>query len=84
MGFGLPAAIGSCFANDKKTTYCIEGDGSIQMNIQDLATISKHNLPIKTFILKMMDTNLLGTNKVLSDNTVGQNQKVTSVSLILN
>ena len=35
MGFGLPAAIGACFANDKKTTYCIEGDGSIQMNATD-------------------------------------------------
>lgn len=51
MGFGLPAAIGACFANNKKEVICIEGDGSIQMNIQELASVKHHNLPIKTFIL---------------------------------
>ena len=50
MGYGLPAAIGMCFANDKKKTICIEGDGSIQFNIQELQTIVHHNLPIKLFV----------------------------------
>ena len=50
MGFGLPAAIGTCFANNKKEVICIEGDGSIQMNIQELASIRYHDLPIKIFI----------------------------------
>jgi len=73
MGFGLPAAIGACFANDMKETYCIEGDGSIQMNIQDLATISKQNLPIKIFILSNDGYHSIRQtqNKYFPDNTVG-------------
>ena len=50
MGYGLPAAIGACFANDKKNTICIEGDGSIQLNIQELQTLVHHVLPIKIFL----------------------------------
>jgi acetolactate synthase-1/2/3 large subunit len=51
MGYGLPAAIGVSFAsNNKKRIICIEGDGSIQMNIQELQTIKHYNLPIKLFI----------------------------------
>lgn len=46
MGFGLPAAIGAAFARPGERVVCIAGDGSIQMNIQELATISKHRLPI--------------------------------------
>ena len=51
MGYALPAAIGACFANNGKEVICIEGDGSIMMNIQELQTIKHHNLPIKLFIL---------------------------------
>ncbi len=51
MGCGLPYAIGSCIAMDKKPTYCIAGDGGFQMNIQELETIKRENLPIKIFIL---------------------------------
>lgn len=51
MGYGLPASIGACFANNKKRTICICGDGGLQMNIQELQTIVYHNLPIKLFIL---------------------------------
>jgi len=51
MGFGLPAAIGVQFAHPKETVIDIAGDGSIQMNIQELATISQHDLPIKIAIL---------------------------------
>jgi len=50
MGFGLPAALGACIANNYKDTICIEGDGSIQMNIQELASVKYHNLPLKIFI----------------------------------
>lgn len=46
MGWGLPAAIGACIANGRKPVICLEGDGSIMMNIQELATISMHRLPI--------------------------------------
>jgi acetolactate synthase-1/2/3 large subunit len=51
MGFGLPAAIGACYANPDKTIICIDGDGSFQMNIQELATIAANRLPIKVFIM---------------------------------
>src|SRR3989344_4167296 len=50
MGYSLPASIGASFATNKPVT-CIIGDGGIQMNIQELATIKYHNLPIKIFLL---------------------------------
>lgn len=51
MGCGLPFAIGSAIANKGETVYCITGDGGIQMNIQELETVKRENLPIKIFIL---------------------------------
>lgn len=51
MGYDLPAAIGACFANEQKRVICIAGDGSIQMNLQELQTIVHHKLPIKIFLL---------------------------------
>lgn len=51
MGYGLPAAIGACEANNRKSVICIEGDGSIQMNIQELQTVVTNKLPIKIFII---------------------------------
>lgn len=50
MGYDLPAAIGACFAGGRRV-LCIAGDGSIQMNLQELQTIVHHQLPIKIFIL---------------------------------
>ena len=51
MGYGVPAAIGACYANNKEPVMCIVGDGGIQMNIHELATIKMHNLPIKIFLM---------------------------------
>lgn len=51
MGYDLPAAIGCCFAIGKKDTICLTGDGSIQMNLQELQTIVFHKLPIKIFVV---------------------------------
>ncbi|MFZ1806605.1 MAG: thiamine pyrophosphate-binding protein [Cyclobacteriaceae bacterium] len=51
MGFDLPAAIGAAFAAPEKRIICLAGDGSIQMNIQELQTIIHHKLPIKIFVL---------------------------------
>jgi acetolactate synthase-1/2/3 large subunit len=51
MGFGLPAAIGAQVAHPKKLVIDIAGDGSIQMNIQELATAVENNLPVKVAIL---------------------------------
>ena len=51
MGCGLPYAIGSSIAIGKKKVYCIAGDGGFQMNIQELQTVRRENLPIKMFVL---------------------------------
>ena len=51
MGYGLPAAIGACFANGKKPMVAIESDGSLQLNIQELATLQAFNLPIALIIM---------------------------------
>ena len=51
MGYDLPAAIGVCIANYRKEIVCITGDGSIQMNLQELQTIITNKLPIKIFII---------------------------------
>jgi acetolactate synthase-1/2/3 large subunit len=51
MGYGFPAAIGAQFAKPKATVFDIAGDGSIQMNIQELATAVINKLPVKVAIL---------------------------------
>lgn len=50
MGSGLPLAIGASIANHKNPVICMEGDGSLMLNIQELQTILHHKLPIKLFI----------------------------------
>jgi len=54
MGFGFPAAIGAQFAFPDKTVVGIAGDGSLQMNIQELATAVQYKLPVKVVILNNM------------------------------
>ena len=51
MGFDLPASIGACLASGGKRTVCIAGDGGLQLNIQELATIRQLQLPIKIFVM---------------------------------
>lgn len=51
MGFGLPGAIGACFAHGKKKTICISGDGGLALNIQELQTLVHYKLPIILFVL---------------------------------
>jgi len=50
MGYGLPAAIGAYYGN-KKPIICIEGDGSIMMNLQELETVRHNKIPMKLFII---------------------------------
>ncbi len=50
MGFGLPAAIGSYFGNTEKNIFLITGDGSFQLNLQELETIKRNNIPIKIIL----------------------------------
>ena len=49
MGYDLPAALGACVASGRRVV-CLAGDGSVQMNIQELQTIVHHHLPVKIFI----------------------------------
>jgi acetolactate synthase-1/2/3 large subunit len=51
MGYGLPAAIGACIGNNRQDVICIEGDGSIMMNLQELETVIGNNLPIKIILI---------------------------------
>ncbi len=51
MGWALPAAIGGCFALDRAPVTCISGDGSLMMNLQELATIQHHRLPVRLFVM---------------------------------
>ncbi len=51
MGFGLPAAIGAALANPDRQVICFSGDGSIQMNIQELATLAELDLNVKVIIM---------------------------------
>ena len=68
MGYGLPAAIGTCIGGGRKETICLEGDGSIMMNLQELQTIITNHLPIKIFLInnngyhsiRITQTNLFG------------------------
>jgi len=51
MGYGIPASIGVCLGSGGKKTICVDGDGGLQLNIQELATIAHLQLPIKLFVL---------------------------------
>jgi acetolactate synthase I/II/III large subunit len=51
MGFGLPAAMGAAVACPERLVCCVAGDGSVQMNAQELATCAQEKIPIKVFIM---------------------------------
>ena len=51
MGYDLPAAIGAAIAREGKRVICLAGDGSLQLNVQELQTIVHYQLPIKIFVL---------------------------------
>lgn len=51
MGYGLPAAIGACFANGRRPMVAVESDGSLQLNIQELATLRGFDLPICLIVM---------------------------------
>ncbi len=57
MGFGLPSAIGAALADPGSPVICISGDGSLLMNIQELATAAEEGIPVKVFL---MNNNSLG------------------------
>jgi acetolactate synthase-1/2/3 large subunit len=51
MGFGLPAAMGAAVGCPDKTVVCVSGDGSFQMNAQELATCADNGIPVKAFVM---------------------------------
>jgi len=51
MGNGLPGLLGACLANGRRRTLCVDGDGGLQLNIQELETMRRLELPIKLFVL---------------------------------
>ena len=51
MGFGLPAAMGAAVGCPDRVVVCVAGDGSVQMNAQELATCAQNKIPIKVFIM---------------------------------
>lgn len=51
MGAGPPTALGACLASGGRRTICVDGDGGLQLNIQELETIRRLNLPVKLFVL---------------------------------
>lgn len=75
MGYGLPSTIGACLAGGRKRTVGVNGDGGFVMNIQELETIHRLNLPIKIFVLcnrgygaiKSTQTNIFGGHLVACD-----------------
>lgn len=52
MGFGLPTAIGAAIANPEKRVICFSGDGSIMMNLQEMATLAEQNLPVTVIVFE--------------------------------
>ncbi len=74
MGYGFPAAIGAQIAFPKETVIDIAGDGSIQMNIQELATAVQYELPVKIAIL---NNNYLGMVRQWQELFYGKNYSAT-------
>ncbi len=72
MGYDLPAAVGACFGAGARRVVCLAGDGSIQMNLQELQTIVHHRLPVKVFVfdnagylsIRQMQDNLFDGRRV--------------------
>ena len=73
MGYGLPAAIGTCIGGGTRETICLEGDGSIMMNLQELQTILTNNLPIKIFLI---NNNGYHSIRITQTNIFGHHTKV--------
>ncbi len=73
MGYGLPAAIGTCIGGGRKQTICLEGDGSIMMNLQELQTVLTNKLPIKIFLI---NNNGYHSIRITQNNLFSEHSKV--------
>ena len=77
MGFGLPAAIGAWFGNPEHPVVLIDGDGSFQMNVQELGTVVANHIPLKMFVL---NNNFLGMVRQWEDMMDGGHHYETCLS----
>lgn len=77
MGFGLPAAIGAHIANPNSMVLNITGDGSFQMNLQELATCREHHIPIKIII---MNNSYLGMVRELQEKIYNNRYQVEMIN----
>ncbi len=79
MGYGLPAAIGVAFAAGGRRIICLEGDGSLQLNVHELQVVKQHKLPIKLFVfsnngylsIRNTQKGLFGSFLVAADSSSG-------------
>jgi acetolactate synthase-1/2/3 large subunit len=76
MGYDLPAAIGACIGAGGKRVVCLAGDGSIQMNLQELQTIVGNRLPIKIFVLNNLGYHSIRQTQhnFFPDNNIGHDE----------
>ncbi|WP_025120469.1 MULTISPECIES: acetolactate synthase large subunit [unclassified Serratia (in: enterobacteria)] len=65
MGFGLPAAIGAALAEPQRKVLCFSGDGSLMMNIQEMATAVEHNLDVKIILMNNQALGLVHQQQTL-------------------
>ena len=63
MGFGLPGAIGAHFASPKKQIVCLNTDGGIMFNLQEMQLIPEHNIPLKLFIFNNNGYSMIKTSQ---------------------
>lgn len=76
MGYGLPGSIGASFARPKQRIVCMTGDGSLQMNIQELATVIHHRLPVKILLFNNRGHSMV---KQTQEMWLGANYYATSI-----
>lgn len=83
MGFGLPTALGAAIANPSKRVICFSGDGSIMMNIQELATLAENNLPVTVIVFENGTLGMVyQQQKFLFDKTYSASEFMASPNLL--
>lgn len=76
MGFGLPASIGASIARPNSLVLNITGDGSFQMNMQELATCAEYEIPIKIFIINNSSLEMIKTQQIKNNYSVYQSDLI--------
>jgi len=81
MGFGLPAAIGAYFADKERQIICLNTDGAIMFNLQELQLIKEHNIPIKLFVFNNLGYSMIkNSQEILFDRRVAGSTRDSGIS----